>query len=1269
MNIHPFFRRLAYATLLAVAMAGAVRAQWKTETLTLHPGWNAVYLQVDAQYDTLENLVGAGSPISEIWLWQPNLTAGRILGQPVTLASGSDWLPWAKATGPVNAFPLAANSTYLVRNDSSQDYTWNLKGTPVPPSTRWSSSGLNFRGFATRKDAPPLFTNFLAPTKEANEFEIYQYPGGENAQESPLTVPVSPGTENLNRGQAYWIRKSNNSANNYFGPFEVVLQNQSGIAFSDRLGAYSFRLRNQLDQTNKVTITLSLSETSPTSQAVPPPPLLLRTTLSMTTLLYSYKILPLNQVETFDLAPKGQPGSEVEVVLGLDRSAMNGASGDKYAAILRLQDATLGQMQVDLPVTAQQASSNGLWVGDASITRVGNYLKTYAKVGSYQEFTNKLAQPEFIALNEANQTVSYPPGPWTSSTVPATPVTPTTALPLFLRAGLASSADGMKLVGVFVSSLAAGLHASNLATSTDGGATWTERDIGVQCLGVVSSADGRKLVVAGYNRDPESPFINRTLYTSSDAGETWAAGDSGEVIGGINLLASSSDGTRLVAAGSSDTYDHGIFTSSDAGVTWQPSLIDASLVDSNDTGLLNDMSWNALASSDDGLKLVVVRDRYIITSKDGGLTWSKSVGFDTFNEKVVWSSVASSDDGTRLVALGLADGGVRRVYTSTDAGTNWFPHLEYSHSFNTVASSADGMNLVAASASPGVNSGIYTSVDAGMSWVRKTVPGAFRIVCSADGLRITASPSVPSPTFRTSRDGGEHWNVSGVQVRCVASSADGTKLVAGVMGSHIARSVDSGSSWTAVGSAAEWQAIASSADGSKLVAVPRGGRISLSSDTGTNWSEASGTPVANWIAVTCSTDGRKIAAVTDGTDLYTSVDQGNSWIQRQPLPGQRWRAIAGSSDGIRLLAAINGGPLVQSLDSGATWKPLIGVSGVNWQSVASSADGKVLVAVENPGGLYFSTDSGTTWEKPAAAPQSAYWQGVTCSRTGTAIVGTIEFGKIYASGDRGKTWSGLADERAWTAVATSADGSKVFAGTSGSDGLAGVELGNYVYTTTGILTTPELTYDKKTQMVMVGGGKYLQTSFDTDLGTVASPFPLRLIIHQGSDGHARLLPQVFQGADRITTNPIVTVDATKLHPAYLSKSRRLSAVHLPLSTSGWPLQGALGQGRVSTVLKQSFADEASNPFLHSYHPDHDNLDALYQPITKPGVESYDIDRQITLEFTLPGQDFASRTAGSSRVQGLYSEAIVLKGRDNQTRTIVTQGSFILNRISDIPTLQ
>ncbi len=54
---------------------------------------------------------------------------------------------------------------------------------------------------------------------------------------------------------------------------------------------------------------------------------------------------------------------------------------------------------------------------------------------------------------------------------------------------------------------------------------------------------------------------------------------------------------------------------------------------------------------------------------------------------------------------------------------------------------------------------------------------------------------------------------------CVASSADGRKLVAGTSGDTLFTSTDSGLSWSARGVTANWASVASSADGSKLVAA------------------------------------------------------------------------------------------------------------------------------------------------------------------------------------------------------------------------------------------------------------------------------------------------------------------------------------------------------------------------------------------------------------------------------------------------------------------
>ena len=83
----------------------------------------------------------------------------------------------------------------------------------------------------------------------------------------------------------------------------------------------------------------------------------------------------------------------------------------------------------------------------------------------------------------------------------------------------------------------------------------------------------------------------------------------------------------------------------------------------------------------------------------------------------------------------------------------------------------------------------------------------------------------------------------------VASSADGTKLVALVYGGPIYKSTNSGATWTiTTAPITNWQAAAASADGTKLVAVVDGGQIYLSSNSGETWAAAS-TPATNWFAI------------------------------------------------------------------------------------------------------------------------------------------------------------------------------------------------------------------------------------------------------------------------------------------------------------------------------------------------------------------------------------------------------------------------------------
>ena len=62
------------ALLLACVGAGALRAQWLTQTLHLRAGWNAVYLHVDPIHATIDEL-DAPDPlfaVEEVWMWRPD---------------------------------------------------------------------------------------------------------------------------------------------------------------------------------------------------------------------------------------------------------------------------------------------------------------------------------------------------------------------------------------------------------------------------------------------------------------------------------------------------------------------------------------------------------------------------------------------------------------------------------------------------------------------------------------------------------------------------------------------------------------------------------------------------------------------------------------------------------------------------------------------------------------------------------------------------------------------------------------------------------------------------------------------------------------------------------------------------------------------------------------------------------------------------------------------------------------------------------------------
>ena len=211
--------------------------------------------------------------------------------------------------------------------------------------------------------------------------------------------------------------------------------------------------------------------------------------------------------------------------------------------------------------------------------------------------------------------------------------------------------------------------------------------------------------------------------------------------------------------------------------------------------------------------------------------------------------------------------------------------------------------------------------------------------------------------------------------------------------------------------------------------------------------------------------------------------------------------------------------------------------------------------------------------------------------------------------------------------------------------------------------------DTNSNLVVSSNGNYIVTGINTNMGPVAQPFPLRLIVH--NDGvNAVLLQRVYYGLQQ-GSNIVVATSEDQLDPAHLDTARRISATHLPWSSANnpWLFSGQLVPGgTLTTTAALPYDDQASNPFLHTYHPDHDNLDPTFQTELPQGYESYQVSRQITLMVSLPGNDFASLTGAGQALVGNYFEVVTFFGRGGAARNFNASGTFSLNRISAISAL-
>jgi hypothetical protein len=384
-------RLLAAVFLVFFTMVPGLRAQWVTETYTLKPGWNAIWLPLNVSHTTMEQILPA--EVTRVHMWT-NSKAGMLTPNPFAdpVPVSLQWEKWSRDPSEKTTFSeMLPNVAYLVELGGTENITWSVTGKPEPPDYSWSSDGTNLIGFPLRTDGP------IASRRVNRVFELdsvlldagttpaFYYNGGPMLNEdgtvnNPIQIPAT-GTFPLNRFQAYWIKASNYT--NYYGPINVNLGvGAGGLAYGESSSSIALRVKSAV-RTGNITITLSpLNSVAPPAgqpAITGPVPLRVRGAVNLTTGLYEMTPVTAVNPVTVNLTP----GEEKEIIFALDRSAL---TGPFYASTLRITD-SLGVSDIRIPVSARPTPKQGLWVGNAVINRV-DQIEPIAFQGTISDTAN-----------------------------------------------------------------------------------------------------------------------------------------------------------------------------------------------------------------------------------------------------------------------------------------------------------------------------------------------------------------------------------------------------------------------------------------------------------------------------------------------------------------------------------------------------------------------------------------------------------------------------------------------------------------------------------------------------------------------------------------------------------------------------------------------------------------------------------------------------------------------------------------------------------------
>ena len=354
---------------LAVCLVNTVKAtdQVAEQVITLHPGVNAVYLEVAPTPNDVGTVL-ADLPISSVWS-----RAGAMEGMSALddgLASGDADVPTTTDSGWRVWFPpdrdehvisslrvLRGGRVYLIEATAAATVT--VTGIPHTGATHWSA-GHNLVGLHVARDAEAAatFGAYLAASRAFGEGVIYEI-----AADGTLAQVAEPDKSRAVAGVGYWIQAEENTT--YDGPIQIDHASLRCIELTSGIVAHTLEVTNLQDRDDQIYITyLPIAEGDVASGVSP---LVYNATLASDDNETEWRSL---DAVTIAVGATGAPEARKALRVAADHKKLPAdlAGDGTLTPLLRITSAS--GYERTLPVRLRGEDPAGLWVGTVVVDGV-----------------------------------------------------------------------------------------------------------------------------------------------------------------------------------------------------------------------------------------------------------------------------------------------------------------------------------------------------------------------------------------------------------------------------------------------------------------------------------------------------------------------------------------------------------------------------------------------------------------------------------------------------------------------------------------------------------------------------------------------------------------------------------------------------------------------------------------------------------------------------------------------------------------------------------